>query len=327
MTDVALQPGQVTTRDELQRIFGGGGQGGICPSNTTPNILIFTDPAVGERLGYHDGWLGDDDEEGLVFEYTGHGPQDQTFEGRNGTGNRSILHHVDAGRTLRVFKASGTKPGTNTKLQRYIGRFELDRTEPYVLREALNEAGDLRRVIVFRLRPVNEDVDRRKDDDIPAAPTTTAMPVSAAVTTSAIVEPEANKNTTNARSAAPQTAVERREAQMAERFQAFMQTHGRTLSRFQIKIQGLTGTLLTDLYDAQAHVLYELKGASTREAVRMAIGQLFDYSRHIQPAEPTLAVLLPEEPNEDLQSLLKSLGITVVYEAEGTFVGVPGMRP
>lgn len=83
----------------------------------------------------------------------------------------------------------------------------------------------------------------------------------------------------------------------------------------------MTGSspLLTDLYDISAHVLYELKSDSSREAVRMAIGQLLDYRRHIVPADPALAVLLPDEPHEDLRSLLDSVNITLVYWDGTTF--------
>jgi len=322
-----IVPGDVRTRAELKELFGGGTQGGICPSRTTANVLVFTDPSVGEAQGYHDGWLAEEDEYGPVFEYTGHGQGDQTFEGLHGTGNRAILQHVDEGRALRLFKAVGKVPGTGTKLQRYLGRFELDNIQPYVVREAPNDKGIMRRVIVFRLRPIEEEFERRDDDAIPPAPKTQATSVAADVTTSAIVEPEINKKTKSSRSAAPKTVAERREAELADRFLAFMGARGRKLRRFQIKVKGLTSTLLTDLYDEQAHVLYELKGTSTREAVRMAIGQLLDYSRHVQPAAPQLAVLLPEAPHDDLRALLESLGITLAYWDGKTFVGVPGLDP
>ncbi|GLZ15048.1 hypothetical protein Acsp04_52830 [Actinomadura sp. NBRC 104425] len=325
MGDVQIVLGKVQTRAEIVEQLGGSPQGGICPSGKTLNVLIYTDPDVGEARGYHDGWLAEEDEYGPVFEYTGHGQGDQTFEGPLGRGNLAILQHVDKGRALRLFKAVGKVPGTETKLQRYLGRFELDSIQPYVVRAAPNDKGEMRRVIVFRLRPVGEEFERRDEDAIPPAAETEAIAVAADVTTSAIVEPERNKKTKSSRSAAPKTVAERREAELADRFQAFMGAKGRKLKRFQIKVQGLTGTLLTDLYDEQAHVLYELKGASTREAVRMAIGQLLDYRRHVKPAAPQLAVLLPEEPHADLRALLESLGIALAYWDGKTFVGVPGL--
>src|SRR5690606_10522413 len=295
----------------LAPIYGGSPQGGICPSGTTPNVLLYSDPEVGERRGYYDGWLEEPDEYGLVFEYTGHGEGEQTFEGQRGSGNRAILHHVDDGRSLRVFKAVGVVPGTGTKRHRYLGRFELDQVNPYVVRQVPNEDKVMRRVIVFRLRPVADEYERVEDDIIPPAVTTNATLVPASVTTSQIIEPETNKRMKSSRSAAPRTTAERREAQLSEQFQAYMKNHGRVLERFQIRVKGATGTLLTDLYDAQGHVLYELKGTSTREAVRMAIGQLYDYRRHVKPSDPKLAVLLPSEPEEDLKELLAERGIAL----------------
>ena len=71
--------------------------------------------------------------------------------------------------------------------------------------------------------------------------------------------------------------------------------------------------LLTDLVDQTTNVLYEAKGAATREAVRMALGQLLDYSRHV-PGNPKLAVLLPARPADDLLDLLGRHGVSCVYE-------------
>ncbi|MEV4835240.1 hypothetical protein AB0K05_11995 [Nonomuraea sp. NPDC049486] len=318
-----LKPGEIRTRGQLAPIFGGSPQGGICPSGTTPNVLLYSDPKVGELRGYYDGWLAEVDERGLVFEYTGHGESDQTFEGQHGRGNRAVLHHFDDGRALQVFKAVGVVPGTGTKRHRYLGRFELDEVKPYVVRQVPNSKGMMRRVIVFRLRPIADEYEKVEDDVVPPVATTVATLVPASVTASKIVEPEINNKTRSSRSAAPRTIAERREAEISEQFQAFMATHGRVLKRFQIRIKGLTGTLLTDLYDAQTHVLYELKGSSTREAVRMAIGQLYDYRRHIKPDDPRLAVLLPDEPNGDLQALLAKQGIALVYWDGSSFVGVP----
>jgi hypothetical protein len=42
-------------------------------------------------------------------------------------------------------------------------------------------------------------------------------------------------------------------------------------------------TLNSDVYDATRRNLVEAKGTGTREAVRMAIGQLADYGRFAPP--------------------------------------------
>ena len=57
-------------------------------------------------------------------------------------------------------------------------------------------------------------------------------------------------------------------------------------------------------------MLYWAKGVATREAVRMAIGQLPDYS-----PGTNLAVLLPTLPMADLIELLPRHDIRCVYEA------------
>lgn len=55
----------------------------------------------------------------------------------------------------------------------------------------------------------------------------------------------------------------------------------------------------------------------------MAIGQLMDYRRHVAP-KSRLAVLVPQQPSDDLLDLLKSLKIGVIYEtATGRFRTFP----
>ncbi|MFF0579155.1 hypothetical protein [Streptosporangium saharense] len=319
MADMSLEPGLITTRAEMKELLGGGPQGGIVPSASTPNVLIYSDHDTGGQSGYRDGWLAEEDGRGRIFEYTGHGENDQTFVGQAGNGNRAILHHVNDGKSLHVFIADGKVSGSRTKRQRYIGEFELDEKQPYIVRQAPNMDGILRRVIVFRLRSVGS-VQFDERDAIPLLEKTEAIEVPASTTTSVMIEPETNKKTLSVRSAIPQTEAERREAKLSAEFQAYLESQNHKVKRFQINPKGSTSTLLTDLYDATSHVLYEAKGNSSRNAVRMAIGQLFDYCRHVEPAEPRLAVLLPGKPYEDLQDLLESVGISLVYRDGNSFV-------
>jgi hypothetical protein len=48
----------------------------------------------------------------------------------------------------------------------------------------------------------------------------------------------------------------------------------------------------------------------TREAIRMAVGQLLDYSHFVDQSK--LAVLLPEVPRRDLLNFLHSHSIAVI---------------
>ncbi|SDQ51608.1 hypothetical protein [Thermostaphylospora chromogena] len=331
MGDPELVPGLITTREEMAKLLGGGQGQGIQPSQKTRSVLIYSDPEAGQQSGYYDGWLSEEDERGPVFEYTGHGEKDQTFLGRDGVGNRAILQHAAEGRVLHVFKAVGlardfphlnVPRSSKTKAQRYIGRFELDVERPYEMRMRENREGELRKVIVFRLRPI-DCLTPGEEDKIPPANKTEALAVPADAAAGALVEPEANKKTTSFRSSIEGTRVERREAKLSADFQAFLEGQRHQVKRFQIRVKGSSSTLLTDLYDVTAHVLYEAKGTSSREDVRMAIGQLLDYRRHVNPADPKLAVLLPEKPHEDLQDLLRRLDIAVVYQAGNSFAGWP----
>jgi len=71
--------------------------------------------------------------------------------------------------------------------------------------------------------------------------------------------------------------------------------------------------LFTDLYDTTTGTLIEAKGSVRRESIRMAIGQLADYRRHVGNGLNGLAVLLPSEPRPDLLDLLGSQRITVIW--------------
>ena len=104
-------------------------------------MLIFTDPASGEQHGYYDGWQPDG-----CFHYTGEG---QRGDQRMVSGNRSILDHEDEGRALRLFK------GARGEVE-YVGEFVLDDEQPWYETDAPETGGGpLRKVIVFRLRPVD----------------------------------------------------------------------------------------------------------------------------------------------------------------------------
>jgi hypothetical protein len=134
-----LLPGDSIRRVDLHARYGGSGQGGISPCADTPNVLLFSEPAVGAEHGYFDHWDGD------VFAYCGEGQRgDQEFI----RGNAAIFHHNRDGRHLRVFE------GVRGTI-RYAGEFELDATKPYYWAQApATGGGPMRKVIMFRLLPL-----------------------------------------------------------------------------------------------------------------------------------------------------------------------------
>lgn len=141
-----LQPGAVVTKTEISQRYGGSIYGGIEPSAKSPNIFIYTNPAVGTLHGYdYDGWDSSADD---VFHYTGDGQiGDQQFTG----GNKSIAEHFESGRTLRLFEALKEPARKGGKRHRYVGAFRLDQANPWRLETAPGTDGVVRKVIVFRL--------------------------------------------------------------------------------------------------------------------------------------------------------------------------------
>lgn len=333
MTSVQLKLGDVVTRADMQAMFGGGPQGGIIPSSTTPTVLIYADHDSGKDYGYQDGWIAEEDERGPVFEYTGQGVEgDQTLTDRN----KAVALHVEQGRTLRVFVCVGyVKGNSGTKKHRYLGEFTLDDDEPFVRRRALDQNKDqLRWVYVFRLRPVAE-VEQVAEDFVSAAPeddieTVPAVPIRdltllelkrAEATTGQVTKPEKNSKKKVTRKASDAVEITWREAELSDRFLTFLQSQGHEVKRVKIRIKGLTATFWTDLYDVTDNVLYELKGSSGRNAVRMAIGQLHDYSRHMPKKDTRLVVVLPEKPVDDLAELVVHAGMELAYEDGDKFIG------
>ncbi|HKA10965.1 MAG TPA: hypothetical protein VKI99_10905 [Candidatus Dormibacteraeota bacterium] len=71
------------------------------------------------------------------------------------------------------------------------------------------------------------------------------------------------------------------------------------------------------MYVKELNLIVEAKGSTTRENVRMAIGQLADYSRFFQT--PKRAILLPSPPRRDLAAVAASQGIVFIWHAEQGF--------
>jgi hypothetical protein len=297
-----LDPGTKVERVALQEEFGGRTQGGIGPSRKSPNVLIFSDPVAGEPHGYYDGWQSDG-----CFHYTGEGQRgDQEMK----SGNAAILNHEREGRALRLFEGAR---GQVT----YAGEFELDDAEPFYRTDA-PETGDgpLREVIVFRLRPkdVAPGTPSTKLDAVLAGPAAEEVPIEQQQTERAYVAP----------SHEPYEA-ERREQRLVLDLEAHLRRLGHAVSRQRLLPEGEARPLFTDLYDATTGTLVEAKGSVERNAIRMAIGQLADYRRFIDNGAPNhVAVLLPSRPRPDLEALLLSQRITLIYPDGGGFVDSVG---
>ncbi|MCK1794475.1 restriction endonuclease [Streptomyces sp. XM4193] len=291
-----LRPGDEIERKKLHRTYGGRRQGGIGPSAKTPNVFVFTDPAAGEQHGYYDGWMPDSS-----FHYSGEGQRgDQSMK----SGNAAILNHRSDRRALRVFKGAR---GTVT----YQGEFVVDADNPWYTADAPEtDGGPLRRVIIFRLLPV---------DTSPQAPTTSLgrfleghpeqvkqLPLERHETESTFVSPSGEVY-----------EAQRRERLLIEDFTSYLNRRGHHCNRQTIRPPGETRPLFTDVYVNDLGLLVEAKGSVTRENVRMAIGQLADYGRFVDHG--VRAILLPSKPRDDLLDLANAQECAVIWPEGESF--------
>jgi hypothetical protein len=291
----ALLPGEMIERTTLQDRYGGRKLGGIGPSTTSPNVLVFSDPPAGVPHGHFDGWRADG-----CFHYTGEGQRgDQQMK----SGNAAIYNHGRDGRALRLFQGAG---GRVT----YEGEFELDADRPFYTTDA-PEAGNgpNRNVIVFRLRP--RDVRAKPSTsllDRVATPAIEYVPVEEQWTEEAFVAPSRKDG-----------EAERREQALVLAYREYLVGHGHDVSRLKIVPTGEAKPLFADLHDRTTNTVLAAKGTVERGAIRMAVGQLLDYRRFVNPP-PLLAVLLPSRPRGDLCDLLSSVGVGLVWREGRKFV-------
>jgi hypothetical protein len=290
-----LKPGDTIKRTDLHDLYGGSRQSGISPCTQSPNVIIFSDPASGEQHGYNDEWMPDGS-----FHYTGEGKLGDQIMNK---GNASILHHVKQDRALRVFQGARD---TVT----YQGEFFIDKEDPFHETESPEtNKGPLRKVFVFHLRPA---------DTKPAAPT---GPLALAVKQLAPIKKiplekqevekffvDPNKKTYTA---------DRTESKLVLDFGSYLHANGYSAVRHQILPDGETRPLFTDLYVEEMNLLVEAKGSVTRENIRMAIGQLVDYSRLMD--KPACAILVPSKPRPDLLKLVHSQGYTVIWKEDSSY--------
>lgn len=325
-SEPTLRAGELLTRAQISDIFGGSRQAAIVAAARTDSVLLFS----GERSGPDNGWLPGDEaraENGSrLFRFTGvGGTGDQSFDGIAGEQNAAVLLHAERGQVLRLFVAADTGI-IGPRLYRYVGPFMLDNGRPYEVHAGPDSTGTYRRVIDFRLVQTGEvGFDRR--DEAPVAGSTNRTLVSSDVAVVKLVEPERRRAPNDQASEVDRRRIRRREAELSDRLEEQLIAAGHEVKRVQITIKGKASFLVTDLYDVTAHVLYELKSTSSRESVRMALGQLLDYARFVtfdtRPARPHLSIGLPTSPDSDLLDLLVEHQVKLTHCANGVFTNTP----
>jgi len=293
-----LEIGDTVLRREIHTAYGGQEQGGIITPRSIPDILVITSPESGARHGY-------DAFEGLQedgsFLYTGEGQRGPQVFAR---GNTALRDAAENGRPIRLL----TKQGTYVS---YVGEFTTG--EPAFSIETIPDSdGNLRDGIIFKLVPVDADVEALNAPFTPLTETAQA---------SSWTPPESSSYVVGAPLIPGERVVSRIEFELQKDFGQWIESRGETPQRLRLSSAG--ATIEPDLYVSESGWVVEAKKSPAREYVRTAIGQVLDYSLLARESGRLAVpvVLLPSRPIAHLEALLSELGILlIVRDGKGFLV-------
>tara|TARA_B100001093_G_C26728833_1_gene971245 strand:+ start:248 stop:1150 length:903 start_codon:yes stop_codon:yes gene_type:complete len=280
--------GEKVFRKNLHKELGGSVQGGICPT-ASGRIILFSDPKVGGEFGYHDGWSNG------VYLYYGEG---QVGDMQFSRGNKAILNHKVDGKQLHLFM--GAK-----KQVIYENEFEIDEQRPFELIESKDKNDDERISIVFRLKPIKKYKSKLPITKIDFMDETVIE----------IVESEKSNTENFTIGGTGERVGERRESKLVKEYKDYREKNNlSSLKSITIKPKGESKaiTLRVDGWIDDEKILIEAKSSCTRNQIRLAIGQLLDYKRYLDPKQ--MAILLPSKPKGDLIKLISNLNIKLIYK-------------
>lgn len=144
-SDLPFEVGALySRRQDIHLRYGGQTQGGISTPPDSPVVILFTGEA-GTQHGYMDHWEEEDGEN--ILHYYGEG---QKGDMKNARGNRAILQHLQNNKRLLIFQSMG-----KSQPYRFLGEFRF--VYAYEQSGIPDTAGNLRKAIVFKLKPVEED--------------------------------------------------------------------------------------------------------------------------------------------------------------------------
>jgi hypothetical protein len=121
--------------------------------------------------------------------------------------------------------------------------------------------------------------------------------------------------------------AERAEQKLVLRYRDYMTTKGIVVRRKRYLPAGEVRPIYSDAWVEDRRALIEAKNSDSRDALRQAIGQLYDYRRFHHPPV-RLAVLLPYPPKAERLDLLRSASVEAIWphgsgfrdSARGAFV-------
>ena len=306
-------PGKIITKSKLHQQYGVAPRVGICKSEISQCIFLFSDILTGRKCGLISHWYDDG-----CMHFPGQGRiGNQRMES---PGNNAVLthRHREPNWPLRVFRATRA---TGRVQWEYIGEFEIDAEDPFyetmshdlspntfqiVPSQNILHKSQNRKVIIFRLRPINISLEIYREIQ----------------NTNHIrfrhVAYNYNNQTANF-NIRPQPDPDRT-AQL-QLVKAFIEFACKTLNyqiyRKVIHVPNKRQIFVADAYVADKNLLVQASGV-TRVQIIKAIEKLKYAMRFIPDSDkPFLrcGVLLPEQPEHNLgiRTLLRGNGFKLIY--------------
>jgi hypothetical protein len=303
MSDFPIKPGDTLKKAKIHQLVGGSAQHAMTSCLDGKAFLVFYDPVQSRNHSY-DLWEGEQGDGS--FWYTGQGligsqQMTRSNEGLRKAGEKGLPIHFFR-RPAYGVKRVKAEPYT------YVGQVVLGEP-PFEIKKAPDTNGDEREVFVFRLILLGASAALLADRSVGAGISTTVD--------RAPWNPNVAETATPSGSPTPVAQIELEENKLQNRFAAYLKKKGVFPERFTIKIGNTKGSLAPDFVVQEWGLIIEAKPTTSREHVRLAIGQVLDYQNLLNRNGLALspAVLLPQRPSEDLTELMSRLGITLVVES------------
>lgn len=300
MSNFPFFSGEQVTKLAIHQAVGGSNQHAMTSCLSRTAFLIFYDPKAGMKFGY-DLWEGEQADG--TFSYTGQGVKgDQRMRGPNS----GLVRAAQENAPIHFFR----RPELGVKRSRsnpytYVGRVMLG--NPMFKEEvAPDEDGRNRKVFVFSLVPVGQA-------DFVVTPQGGDTGVIRCEFRNSPELPELAQAGTALR---VPTAVELEENKLQNRFRKYLTERGEIPETVDIKLPNTKGSVRPDFILRERGIVIEVKPTTSREHVRLAIGQVLDYAHllRLDGWDFSPAILLPARPKPDLISLTESVGIGLIVE-------------
>lgn len=122
--------------------------------------------------------------------------------------------------------------------------------------------------------------------------------------------------------------IEKAEAKLVNQYADWLlKTHKREVLPHSLpvvfSVDGVSGHVSCDLYDEERRIMIEAKSTTDRHNIRMAIGQLFDYSNLMQLIRGKTvkcAMLLPKRLDSSMEEFLKTIHIAAIWKDHNSFI-------